>query len=1218
MLVILETEKNFIKGSEQLKKRIKIKTEMMKNQKNIRNMLSKFKYGLDNRISIHNLMRNIYSKSLPGHKYVFKGLMLNKMSELPSTNFIPYYEGSELIFEIKWAYEVLIKYNHEINNFIALKDVYEKYLLTGDYQNANVLNEKIKDSVSISLWGIENEFLLKQLIGGFEENRKFLSEITEENENNVIRILSDFYSYKSDTETTYASLEYRLNKFLEYYTNKSFFFNIIKNYLKYKLLFNRESFEPSELALILSLESTMSIIDYYNTFIDVISLAISNNILDKLDVLEVQNLLLSMRERFSDIRIDNILLLTSDSIYPLDRNEEYSNKVSRILDLYTVGNYKACRSLIEEDLFNYSNVYDILEIHSKSSMFRNAGSSELDKDNSNIYMRLHNNMANIYCCDKKMKNIVDLIDYMKLISHLSIRYGVLNFIEKQLVYVDYNNTNKIMDFVYSKILTPRAVFVFEGDKQIQYLEKLKEKNQFKKTITFIDLYIKKDFTCDQLNCVTNYRMQFYYAKLYEDISINTSIELFKDLQHSVSGLRTNEEKHYFERSSKELYYLYMKSNQEFEAMNIIVDSYLKDSSYSVRMDELKLYKTINLLNEFELLKYHLSIKWPIFNYINDNKDYQNLYTSLFTFLEKNDIFEPMTLINPKNSILGYYKVELVFVLDKFFIYDIMKRYVFFDIREKYSFRIAVLDYLKKIDDSNNNKYEKEIKEIIYEQGIKEKMKTVDQKRIYVDVKKIISENDDVFRSKFKRFISLKKIDLPLNCTDIYGLNDLWIEFSNSIKTDPEMQQKYALLKEILMEFSREFLYNPNYGLEKFLSTRIRHGMLDNYLLKPFNNLYLLSTLDNNNNYVINRYWDDKIDKQLDFTQKNAYDSLISSMNNFTIKIIDKIAESKNWIRVNSKEHMEGMFNYQWLLEGGMPLFYSNLEGYIDFEMFYQKIADLFWEHTDELLKGIRKKFDHEIKRYFIDSLEELEKEIKPHKSFISKEIYREIQNNIVACKSKLRSDVDNVVNWFYTRKDNDCNDYTLDELFKIVIETNNKVNQEFENVTINAKSDETLLKGDTFIYLWDLMNILYSNALTHSGFLEYNQVEIDIKSYKMIHGKVREKFSNLNKDAISELRGNEIIEKLESENSEVLYISISNNLSEDINEMELNKVIQTKFNSVKNNDDYKNMVTKEGGTGLVKLYSILKNIGSAHIITFGIHDNLIEFEIYLEISNLKC
>ncbi len=1189
---------------------VKLKTNMMKNRKHVGDILSRIKYGVDKSISIKEVVSAIYNKQLPGTDFVFQGLKISSLEDLGITRYIPYNESSSFFTEINWAFEVIQYYTEDLKKFLMLKKRIEFEILTGQYPNALSTLDEI-ELITKSVWSVEIRFLIIQLSEGFEENRKLLSEIVDLNKLNFMQILFDFISFKSDVDTSYSSLEYRLEKFLEYFYQESHSYNVLKLFLQHRLLVHSFNYGSKDLACIMSIEGTMSIVDYYNALVECIAISITNELIDCDELIEIRSKIQILNETLDDTKLDNIFCYLSNG-------KDIEHNIARIpktmcllVDSYTMGAYSKCNTIFNESIDQLGTSFEAIEIYAKSVTLSTIDNNSLYLDNevsdvidNTLLLSLVDTMKNITACVDRKDNLIKALDIAKLVMSLDLRYGIIAYIEDNILPHRTERVNRLFSLFNTQHFTPRMIFHFNDIYIDDIVSELERFQLYPMTNKLIRNYSNSDIrSMDDLPVL---RTLYYEAKSFVGRNNEEAIKKFEILHEMVNCAQTNEERYYYERTSRELFYEYIELGDINCAINVLVEAFLIDDGFSMRMNPEDLKKLVDNLNDLEQEKLFLNIKWPIFNYILKEKDYSNLYICLFNYLESNGYNDNLEFLNFDYIANNVNKKEYVFVLNRICVYEVVKRNPFFDFNNRYNTRIKTLQKLLDIDIENKTVYEKELRQTFYEQGISEKAKTIDKEKIFVDVKGIILENEVSFREKFAKYTTIKNMNVNLSSADIYGIADISSTAKRVFK-EKEGHQKITLLKEIYLEFSNEFLFNPNYGLEKYLSTRIRHGLMDSFLLKAFTNLYLLSTHEEENTESLNIYWDQRFIEDAVSSDEKKF--VIDLVKDFTSDILGKVQEAKDWVKVKSKDNPTGVFSFDEYLNdtNTMSQFNETIESFIDFEMFYQRIAEHFWLMTEIGLNQIRLKLESEVKTFFFSKLDDLESSIDNSKRLFDSVLIRDIQNKIISCKPRVRGDIDEVKNWFYIRKGVESYDYTMSELFEIVKKTHNKLNHQFEKVSVRMECDGTQLKGKSFVYMWDIINILYSNSLIHSGCENFGDLNVCLSSTTITNLEFMESYcTNLESAHLYE----KVIQSLK-ESNEILHFRIENTLSKDLVIDDVMLSIHTKINNLRNTEEYKKMVLREGGSGLAKLNSILQSLEGPSLFYYTFTETTILFSMFL-------
>ncbi|EOU1892327.1 hypothetical protein GZ980_001510 [Clostridium perfringens] len=1162
---------------------IRIRTKIFKNQKLIGPFISNVKYNNNNRYK-SEIVENIFNKKIPGIKYISKGILPKDYEILGSTCYIPF-QSNKLINELQWMNLLINKYKKEISMYLKYKEQYEKYILNGKYDDAKKTLNKIEEFVCKSIWGTSQRFLIVELNEGIKEHKRLLAELSEKSKSSIVKFILDFYSFKVELNNNYDSLKYKIEKRFPI-KKMNFQSEILKEYLMFKLDVKYISKDIDKIAKVLSMENIMSIIDIYESYIKAIHCLIINKEIDFNIKKEICIELKNLKNKIDDYRIDKSLAFFSNEKINLNCKEHYM--FSKILDEYTRGEYTNAISLIEKyNLLELGN-FNIYDVYVKSNLFiNNEIKYENKKTLSEEIMFL---MYCIYSRNDIKKNIQEIINKALILSEFKIKNNIINFamqFEK-----DKNIDLNYLSEFNSEFYTPKSLGIYHNNDNI-LVDEFKNNKLFEVTLGVFNN--TSDSSIDFL------RRKFYEASSLIKEDINKSINLFEEIYYDINNLNEGKKIYYTSKVCESLYYLYIKAGKYNDALNIIVNTYFlnKDSIYNINLEKLK--------NEIELENYeeiYRNINIVIYTFLLDNKDYDEQYKSLANYIEANGALLFLDLLED-NCIKNNYKKQLYFICEKIYTLELIKRFVFIEKNQRINERIKTIRYLIS-EKYNEDLLQKELNLLVKEQSIRENIKTLDASKIVADSKGILQELDGVYKSKFERFLELKDLKLDV----IYvNLNESNIEKDNisSILTNvyEKQQQSYMLFKELIEEYINELLFNLNYGLDKFLSSRIRHGMLRDYLSKPFTNNNILNTKKDSCSieYIYNQYVENKMKDSDDEIRVKV----IEILSEFSIKIMSKIEEVEDWIRIKSDEDINGLFDYS-KIEDCIVTLYRDLGDIADYNTFYEKITDVFWNITEESLIIIRKKFDEELYNYFRKALNELLEKLRELSYVYNHEILKDLQAKVGVCTSILKQDLTLVRNWFQIKKDNQYVDFVFQDLISTCIEINNKLNKNYSKISNDVKVDlELVFRGDKFTYWIDIINILYVNAIKHSGFKDIEDIHININA------NIIEKKEVLRNNLL--LEDVKVFNKFKKSKNNFMIFSIENNLSENINESEIEKKVSEIFNNMKIRS-CSNYVTMEGGTGIYKIDNILKNnIKSQYIYSCICRDKKFNIDIIVELND---
>ncbi|MBU1195208.1 MAG: hypothetical protein KKE62_05095 [Proteobacteria bacterium] len=1194
--------------------------ELFQNPKQLSNKLYSLKYECSYGMREH-FIDKIHNGNAPGYSYIFANLVSDSLHDINKRkNVILFNPNCRFRNEMEWAYLIIKKFEKKIQTFIALKEKYEKSLVLGNITEAQSAISEINESVSFSVWGCEQELLLGEIDGGFVGNKKLLSKTAEKTNNYLMLLLIDFYSYKAEIDSSHSNFNHHLNNFIEKSHD-----DFLTNYLNFKLksFYDFEGFAKLEgLHKVICIESLMSIIDLYETYIKICMIIVSSQkSVDNFSVSNILNQTANLASGINDYRINKIQLLSGNiKSLPSKSCGKIEAGLYIALDYYTLGNYEACINEIKDNFHQVCNIFESIELISKCLVHLNKNIEDYFDENYGFLIKnLLQPIYNILICEDKEKSLKIVMNTIKTMGNSLFRDCLSWFCLRHVA--DYNADKlyfKRMAFLNSRIKNPLSLFCYsERKEQLQYLEKIESIGLCTKTCELFKSYLNNSFDKKLLSEMPKLRKDFYQAKSISDYDLTTGLERLEYLiEGSLSLTKLDHSKDnkllffYYERVASCLYELYLRSEKIEKALSLFIDSYLMNNSLVLRMNKNKLKEQIDKSRT----NFESNIQVVVFDYLFDSSNHSQTYISLANYLDFNNLSLPSDLISFSGNVPDHVK-EINFILHKIYTKEIMKRFVRLNPNDRSKERIYVLEYL--IKNKNEKTYIDEINEIIKEDNIKEKIKLVDEKKIFVDTKSILSEFDEVFSEKFIRYKKLKGLDL-----DFYDLekhhskiNVISEKISEELNDDRGKKQRYIAFKELFLDYLNEFLYNPKYGLDKFLSSRIRHGILENNLSKSFKDYNLLSFKFKKDDidYNINEYWDMLIQQFPYYENQIHYLELKLVLSNFSKKIIDKIIEAYNWVRINDEKHPTGMFDYKVLYSDTyLTSIYGLLQKNNNFTSFFNELEKLVWAQTETIVESIRDRIDSELYDYFLNSLNELKTNVTSLK--IHDTVSKEIISKIKLCKTMLKTDLQTTIKWFYVRKSEEYQDFYFDELVRTCLEINSKVNNTYESLDINFHVERNIyLTGDSFYYLYDTVNILYTNAIQHSGIKNYNQLNISIHAKSMGYSDFME-YLDTDLSEYSQLWA----DKIGEDKSPTLCLKISNDLGNDLNPLVIQKKVENAIQMFNKYDESKEYVSKEGGTGLIKINTILKfNIPTpAYLHVYYIKNNRFNAEVFINLKNI--
>lgn len=451
--------------------------------------------------------------------------------------------------------------------------------------------------------------------------------------------------------------------------------------------------------------------------------------------------------------------------------------------------------------------------------------------------------------------------------------------------------------------------------------------------------------------------------------------------------------------------------------------------------------------------------------------------------------------------------------------------------------------------SGERLYIDEITSLVKKEEVKKRINQVDDSKIFVDVESIIKnelqDEELLYKIYQETDDSIQYKDNGMQYLVDYiqskGLKVSYYNINN-------IRQKYSLFQQIYIGIRDKFLYDPRYGLDFYLSTRIRHGTLINQLRNHFQE-HKLVTNKTADLYENNIYW---VDTMMGL-KGDVRDQCIERFAYFTKTIDTCILDIKDkYVQISTEnrniDKKDAYFNFSLsATEGGIQYLYALCEG-ADFQTSVNHILDYLWQTVDGDLYYLREELN-KIKDKMLSELSDLMSEI--YHIVGDQQIVSALNNEVASCQTELQSDFDVVSKWF-TRNTHTGFDFTMQSVLDTCLTNINNMNQNQLSCSIENTST-TSFAGRYFNYVYDIFHDLLNNVLNYQK-KKSKIVDCNIKVY---------------------------------EEEDLLNIIISNWIDSDDKEM-----IQQKMEKYKNIDDLGSLerVAKEENTGILKIYNVVANI----------------------------
>ncbi len=466
----------------------------------------------------------------------------------------------------------------------------------------------------------------------------------------------------------------------------------------------------------------------------------------------------------------------------------------------------------------------------------------------------------------------------------------------------------------------------------------------------------------------------------------------------------------------------------------------------------------------------------------------------------------------------------------------------------------------------------EVTSIVMKNAVADGIQMVDQSRIYVDVEAIQKWAYINLRDLFRRYIALEKINRENHSLEDISLFDVldnrpellrYLEVSNDEAGD--------ILKSIIVSLREKFLFDPEYGLNSFLSMRIRHGTLGGTLKGPVSEYHLLTSKNRDGGDVVNPIILGRLSTSQDTV---LITNLLKNFSDGFNKIIDRDIIPLFYVR--SHEQPKGMITLT-ISENMLSPFKLTVVGMVedDYSIFFGNIITYFKRLVSEELNDISNLLQNSI----YDNINSLFAKLLEDLNLINSDFKEDLKNAVMSARQDTNQAINTVISWL-TMADDEAIDSFFDFQQAINIALNSAINisRGFHpkiEVEIPSNVVDIGVEMPVVRQFSDIMYIVIDNASKHSGLPD---PEISIA---LALEDETEKTSNLTMTISSRMAG------LPTE-------------SQIIDLQEIEKSI--------NHDSYKSRLAKEGKTGLIKIKNIV-SVNRWHKYDFKYNDDKFEINI---------
>ena len=970
---------------------------------------------------------------------IYKGLL--SLSYLKRTSYEQIY-GSNIqphreIKEYLGVLTYVLKHNVDIiNRYVEYKRDIDRYVLLGNYKQARDIIEKVNKELSYSYWAATYQIKIERLENGLDACTKLYNRLFQENKTIVQYVY--YCAYRS------SSLDFILDDVKRALVSDNVQqATLINNYLISHCMPYLGFTEGDWMCT----DMNSSIIDLYNNLINFLPNLKEETQIDP----TVTGYLKILNSYIKDKYLNKLCYLFGAS-----DNASEDEERTTILEAYWNEAYDQVQQMSQAYLLKNVDDFEIQSIYLKSQILRGG---HLDKPEGNSplidliryhYSEILAHKSNLVFHKRRLYNICRSQYHI-----LGLRY--LHSLLEGIDTIDINEVNGKL-WKYSDYNTPLDA-CFYKDKKTR------------------EMYIKE---------ITN--ESTFWNNVFDEHPKNISTECFEISLASLKGdelfgqikNRFAEDKvasYIKDLIATYIFNHYIDNQKDIEGIKFYVESRLTDKALTIGFRDKDI---IIALVENNTLAQIIPLDLSVFSEMA-GADPETIYFIYKKYLKKCCVSKASEISVNGDEKLRYF-LERVATPKVLTLHVLRFKSVTQVMEERRTICSNLYDYYqeKSIND--------EISTICRDIKIMELNNQVDESKIYVDIQSIKENEIEEARDLYDMFESASNQvayqDLVVG-EIISRLADFGVQMSyvhvdenGELKVDKGAFEQVNYRRDILIQLFKiirdKFLFNPKYGLDNYLSTRIRHGTLVNKLRNHFEERQLVTnTIEGE--YSHNEYW---ISQQFKLKDNKTLEciKLFESFSRGIDVIIDEVKDS--YIQVQTEENQEksqGCFDYdlKYFADDIDNLLYN--ETVTSFDICFQLIVDSLWQRTEKCLEQMRKILN-DAQAEMIVLLHSLQRDVisvigddHPKKDFFN--------DAISFCQNGIQTDFQIVTKWFKRSNYVDF-DFTMDQVIRTSLDFIQRNNKNQLRTKVKDESTSTF-QGRYFGTLYDIFHDLLNNALNY-------------------------------------------------------------------------------------------------------------------------------------------
>jgi hypothetical protein len=958
--------------------------------------------------------------------------------------------------ELTWLSFGLTRHTIQLKAYNRARTEFERSLLRGDYDQAGRVLDGIERNQGWSLWLIASQLLLAEQRAGLAANRDALARLKDAGAKGFVRLLADFLSQRAETSTSVANYNLAYASFEEQYPSDEKTQEAL-SYVRFKVHYSSWN-DLGRMAYVLWRESTLSLIDSYNAFVRCLqALAQPKE--------EVPLNLQSCLRRVSDAFPEAIALRQLHRLFEptlMDERTPVSDALYEALDAYTAGDYPKAIAVAHNGVVAWPDCFEFYEILCYACVHC---AQDLPPLRDSLLKSIARHVLNVVSKNDETEASLELLRRLAAaLDNSRFAMQLTGFIKSQEPQHDRRAPNYFAALSASAP-TPRFARVFRDRAQsTAYLGSLVSAGRDGTTLQFFRACYGVSALPTNVPSTRTTKYQAYLQMEAENHE--AAARLFKQLL-----LEPGTPTPVRESATCGLLECYLSLGNVDAGLKLLVDTYLESEHLLLSVDLGRILARAGESGD------HVAdpLSWTIIYWLHQIRaqrpiDEEAVFFAVERVLRMYEVERPSAL----PALVGTIgQAKLAIFLREICVPEILDySFAFEGTDDLENERTRICQALLALDPSNGDLYSQEIFDLDKASMVRRVLRHLDASKVQVDMFGLFNSLGRPFQERYERYVSF--VRLSTRQREVLRVQGIALDAPVFVVTDASL----SIFEELFRDLRNRFLVSEH-GLDSYLSIRIRHGTLSGQLRSRFEQERLITTRSAvDGTYDRNVYWSDRFFRA---HGPDVDDRAMDILRDFSSRMdsaIDYLRSKVIQIRGPQNED-RGLFDFDYG-EGEVGDLFAKSLRTETYEEFLKLIFDELWRRTRQCLvsvvKYLREDFRAELTRH-LDRLTQDVNALDPGMS------HSPFSDAVSRCRTQIQNELEAIASWFgRTSLDEGVLDsYDMRVVVESAVATAKKCFPTYGFDPELQLPENLRCKGSTLVPLEDILFILFSNIVKHSG-----------------------------------------------------------------------------------------------------------------------------------------